>query len=126
MSAPKPTPFGYCAVEHGGTLFPDLLIRLVEAGSSLDPYSLYGVIRKMTCTGCAYAEIVCDPEQCKERFIRALDSALGNDHPMATFAHAAKAQYTAYYDTDVLGLGRKRPVGPLADLLANDLEPIFR
>ena len=126
MQAPVPIPIAYCAVAHGGTIFPDLLVRLVEARSSLDPYVLMGLIKKLTCTGCAYADIACDPEICKERFGRALTTALTSDHAVASFAHAAKSQYIAYYDRDVLGLGPKRPVGPLADLLANDLEPIFR
>ena len=126
MDAPPPKPIAYCAVEHGGTIFPDLLIKLVEANSSLNPYALLGIIKKMTCTGCAWAEIACDPIRCNARFLQALTTGLEGDHVSATFARAAKGQYTSYYDEHVLGISHtKRPVGELATLIADDLSTIF-
>ena len=117
----KPNPNAYCAVHHGGALFPDLLLQLVRAGPALpDQYAFLAVLKQQCCIGCGLAQIACDPTICHHHFVNGIAAALATDHPVARFAASARDRYRRYYDQEVLGLGRygiAKPSGAIDDAL---------
>jgi hypothetical protein len=89
-------PCDYCALEHGGNLFPDLLTRLVDG--SLDPYKLLAVVRKTLCTSVRLANLACDPAICAAALGNALAQTRQSDRPLTVWGWQAKQTYRGYHE----------------------------
>lgn len=82
-----PGPSGYCTLEHGGNLFPDLITRLDD---SLDGYALFAVTRKTLCATVRLALAPCDPDRCLGRMSQALHEARHADQPLRRWGWQVK------------------------------------
>ena len=104
-----PSPIRYCPVEHGGVLFPGLLLLLVEH-PGIDPFDRLALIRRHLCHGTGTASIPCDPATCEAALERAAAA------PMGQFVNACRTQWTRYYDGVHGGAGMPQTASWALDL----------
>lgn len=121
-----PKPISFCSVVHNGNLFPDMVLRLTRAGADApNNYAFVAVLKTKCCAGCGVNDIACDPTLCEAELGVALVKALATDHPVASFGAAAGRRYSAYYDREILGIGKRGKLAQSHGAINDILGEIF-